>query len=103
MAAAQQFVPTPRNIVSVTSELFQGAEISFKKVSTENPDHFDAGKALDVVVLTHDTSLQTTTCETTEGVNSYSGYVTLPKKLLPDAASWDDEQAAHIFFWYFGE
>lgn len=34
VAFAQQFPSsTPRNITSVTSELFQGAEISFKKVS----------------------------------------------------------------------
>lgn len=47
--------------------------------------------------------MQTSVCETTEGVNAYSGYVTLPKQLLPDATGWEDGQAAHIFFWYFGE
>jgi hypothetical protein len=31
LAAAQQFVPQPQNLELVTSELFEGAEISYKK------------------------------------------------------------------------
>lgn len=47
--------------------------------------------------------LQTSICETTEGVNSYSGYVKIPKELLrPIANEWEDGAAAHMFFWYFG-
>ncbi|KAM5351004.1 hypothetical protein ACJ41O_003727 [Fusarium nematophilum] len=76
LVAAQEFVPTPRDLELVPSKLFKGAEISYKK---------------------------TAICETTEGVNSYSGYVTLPKDLLPDAKNWTDEQSAHLFFWYFGK
>lgn len=47
--------------------------------------------------------VQTSICETTAGINAYSGYVTLPKSLLPDAQGWRDDQAAHLFFWYFGK
>jgi hypothetical protein len=32
LAVAQQFVPPPQNLELVTSELFEGAEISYKKV-----------------------------------------------------------------------
>lgn len=39
VAVAQQFVPTPRDLTSVTSELFPGAEISFKKVNTPDSIH----------------------------------------------------------------
>ncbi|EEU39939.1 uncharacterized protein NECHADRAFT_39178 [Fusarium vanettenii 77-13-4] len=74
LTAAQQFVPPPKGLQVLQSRLFQGAEISYKKTSI---------------------------CETTCGVNSYSGYVTLPKHLLPDAKDWDDDVSAHLFFWYF--
>ncbi|GKU20601.1 unnamed protein product [Fusarium langsethiae] len=43
----------------------------------------------------------TSICETTKGVKAYSGYVKLPKNLLPDFQDWDDDQAAHVFLWYF--
>ncbi|KAF4444415.1 hypothetical protein F53441_11140 [Fusarium austroafricanum] len=75
LVAAQQFVPPPTGLNVVKSKLFNGAEISYKKTSV---------------------------CETTKGVNAYSGYVKLPKHLLPDFQHWDDERAAHVFFWYFG-
>src|ERR1700760_3368692 len=39
---------------------------------------------------------KTTICETTKGVQSYSGYVNLP----PDPAEGRLEEA-HIFFWFF--
>ncbi|CAJ2503139.1 Uu.00g105330.m01.CDS01 [Anthostomella pinea] len=74
VADAQEFVPTPRDMIRLSSTLFPGAEISFKKTSV---------------------------CETTEGVEAYSGYVTLPKDMLPDASNWRDKKAAHLFFWYF--
>ncbi|KAF4982849.1 hypothetical protein FZEAL_1599 [Fusarium zealandicum] len=74
LVAAQAFVPTPKGLDVLSSKLFRGAEISYKKTSI---------------------------CETTEGVSSYSGYVTLPKHLLPDAREWDDDQAGHLFFWFF--
>ncbi|KFH42341.1 Carboxypeptidase S1 A-like protein [Hapsidospora chrysogenum ATCC 11550] len=73
-AAAQTFVPAPKAHDTVSSKILQGAEISYK---------------------------QTSICETTEGVKSYAGYLTLPKKVLEDAEGWDDDQSAHIFFWYF--
>ncbi|CAH0051499.1 unnamed protein product [Clonostachys solani] len=73
--AAQAFPPAPKGATVVRSELFEGAEVSFKKTSI---------------------------CETTEGVNSYSGYVKIPKELLhPIASEWEDGAAAHMFFWYF--
>jgi hypothetical protein len=46
--------------------------------------------------------MQTSVCETTEGVNAYSGYVKLPKELLQDASEWADGLSANLFFWYFG-
>ncbi|KAM0418922.1 hypothetical protein ACHAPT_012187 [Fusarium lateritium] len=76
LATAQQFVPPPQGLQVLQSKLFKGAEISYKKTSI---------------------------CETTDGVNSYSGYVTLPKHLLPDAKDWDDDTSAHLFFWYFDQ
>ncbi|KAJ3535792.1 hypothetical protein NM208_g6987 [Fusarium decemcellulare] len=74
LVAGQGFVPPPKNVTTVISERFPGAEISYK---------------------------ETTMCETTKGVKSYSGYVTLPKSLLEDSHGWDDDHAAHLFFWYF--
>ncbi|KAF4468384.1 Carboxypeptidase S1 like A [Fusarium albosuccineum] len=74
MAAAQEYISPPRDVRVLPSKLFKGAEISYKKASV---------------------------CETTEGVNAYSGYVTLPKQLLPDARGWDNDQSAHLFFWFF--
>ncbi|KAM0546446.1 hypothetical protein ACHAPJ_010913 [Fusarium lateritium] len=74
LAVAQEFPPAPKGLEVVSSKLFKGAEISYKETSI---------------------------CETTEGVKAYSGYVTLPKDLLPDFKDWDDDQAAHLFFWYF--
>lgn len=74
--AAQSFVPQPQGLDEVLSQKFPGAKISYK---------------------------QTTLCETTDGVNSYAGYVTLPKAFLPDAAGWSDTQAANLFFWFFGK
>ncbi|CAH0043750.1 unnamed protein product [Clonostachys solani] len=73
-AIAQTFVPAPRNTTVIKSTLFEGAEISFKKTSI---------------------------CETTEGVNSYAGYVKIPKRLLPDASGWPEGLSANLFFWYF--
>ncbi|KAF9770032.1 hypothetical protein IL306_012477, partial [Fusarium sp. DS 682] len=74
LVAAQEWVAAPKGLEVVSSKLFNGAEISYKRTSV---------------------------CETTEGVNAYSGYVTLPKNLLPDFQHWDDEQKAYLFFWYF--
>ncbi|KAI5861544.1 Alpha/Beta hydrolase protein [Durotheca rogersii] len=74
LAAGQGFVPAPKNVKTLLSEKFPGAEISYKETSI---------------------------CETTEGVRSFSGYVTLPKALLDDTEGWDEGVAAHLFFWYF--
>ncbi|KAF6527310.1 hypothetical protein HZS61_010354 [Fusarium oxysporum f. sp. conglutinans] len=74
LVAAQEWVAAPKGLEVVSSKLFNGAEISYKKTSV---------------------------CETTEGVNAYSGYVSLPKSLLPDFQHWDEKQKAHFFFWYF--
>ncbi|KAF5003845.1 hypothetical protein FDECE_9638 [Fusarium decemcellulare] len=74
LTAAQEYISPPRDVRVLPSKLFKGAGISYKKTSV---------------------------CETTEGVNAYSGYVTLPKQLLPDARGWDNDQSAHLFFWFF--
>ncbi|KAM0242208.1 hypothetical protein ACHAP5_007295 [Fusarium lateritium] len=74
LVTAQDFPSTPEGLEVVSSKLFKGAEISYKETSI---------------------------CETTEGVRAYSGYVSLPKTLLPDFQDWDDDKAAHLFFWYF--
>ncbi|KAF5661628.1 carboxypeptidase S1 like A [Fusarium circinatum] len=74
LVAAQEWVAAPKGLQVVSSKLFNGAEISYKKTSV---------------------------CETTEGVSAYSGYVSLPKSLLPDFQHWDEKQRAHLFFWYF--
>jgi carboxypeptidase C (cathepsin A) len=74
LAVAQKFPSAPKGLEVVSSQLFKGAEISYKETSI---------------------------CETTKGVKAYSGYVKLPKNLLPDFQDWDDDQAAHLFFWYF--
>ncbi|KEY72980.1 hypothetical protein S7711_04653 [Stachybotrys chartarum IBT 7711] len=71
---AQTFVPAPSGLTEFSSQMFPGAVIEYKNPSI---------------------------CETTPGVKFYSGYVTLPKHLLPDAQGWRDDQAAHLFFWYF--
>ena len=73
-AAAQSFIPTPKPGKTVSSKVLGGAEISYKKTSI---------------------------CETTEGVQPYSGYLTIPSRHLEDAAGWSKEQSAHFFFWYF--
>ncbi|KAI9896131.1 hypothetical protein N3K66_009031 [Trichothecium roseum] len=74
MAAGQTFIPKPDGLTAVSSTLFPGAEISYKKNNL---------------------------CETTEGVGSYSGYVKLPRDMLPDAREWDEGQSANMFFWFF--
>ncbi|KAF5021313.1 hypothetical protein F66182_6711 [Fusarium sp. NRRL 66182] len=74
LAASGGYPTSPKGLEVVSSKLFKGAEITYKETSI---------------------------CETTEGVNAYSGYVKLPKGLLPDFQDWQDDQAAHLFFWYF--
>lgn len=77
-ASAQSFVSPPKNITTVLSKKFKGARISYKKV--------------------------TNVCETTNGVNSYSGYVHLPSDFVPDAGGakgLPKNGSASYFFWYF--
>lgn len=73
---AESFIPTPKGTTLVKSTRFEGASISYKEASI---------------------------CETTEGTKSYSGYINIPKDLLSDAAGWEDDSSAHLFFWYFGQ
>lgn len=75
-AAAQSFIPQPDNLEVYMSEKFPGSQISYKQVNN--------------------------LCETTEGVKSFSGYVSLPKDFVPDAAGWEDGVTGNFFFWYFG-
>jgi hypothetical protein len=74
--SAQSFVSPPRNTERKLSERFPGASITYKECSL---------------------------CETTKDTKSYSGYVHIPKKYLPDATDWEESQSAHLFFWYFRE
>ncbi|KAJ4171484.1 hypothetical protein NW754_013252 [Fusarium falciforme] len=72
---AQSFVSPPTNVQVVLSKKFPGAKISYKQVHN--------------------------LCETTEGVKSFSGYVSLPKDFIPDAKDWDEDISGNFFFWYF--
>ncbi|SPJ72296.1 related to serine-type carboxypeptidase Z precursor [Fusarium torulosum] len=77
-ASAQSFVSPPKNIKTVLSEKFKGASISYKRVNN--------------------------VCETTKGVNSYSGYVHLPSYFVPDAGGakgLPKNGSTNYFFWYF--
>lgn len=73
ISAQDNFVPTPKDLKTVLSKKFPGASITYK--STNN------------------------FCETTPGVNSYSGYVHLPSSLLEDVPI--QGYNASLFFWYF--
>ncbi|KAF4987887.1 hypothetical protein FGRMN_10099 [Fusarium graminum] len=78
LASAQSFVSTPKNIKTVLSKKFEGASISYKKVSN--------------------------VCETTEGVDTYSGYVHLPSNFVPDAGGakgLPKDGSVSYYFWYF--
>ncbi|THZ81664.1 alpha/beta-hydrolase [Aureobasidium pullulans] len=44
---------------------------------------------------------QNSICETTPGVNSFSGYVHLPSSLLADSQNASDPYDISTFFWYF--
>lgn len=46
-------------------------------------------------------SLQSCICETTPGVNSFSGYVHLPSSLLTETQDPSDLYNISTFFWYF--
>ncbi|KAM5346204.1 hypothetical protein ACJ41O_009209 [Fusarium nematophilum] len=74
-ATAQSFIQPPKDVEVVLSEKFPGASISYKQVND--------------------------LCETTKGVRSFSGYVSLPKDFLPDAGGWEDGVSGNFFFWYF--
>ncbi|KAF4995910.1 hypothetical protein FDECE_12639 [Fusarium decemcellulare] len=74
-ATAQSFVTPPTNVDVVLSKKFPGAKISYKQVHN--------------------------LCETTEGVKSFSGFVSLPKSFVPDASGWDEGVTGNLFFWYF--
>ncbi|KAM0425682.1 hypothetical protein ACHAPT_008929 [Fusarium lateritium] len=74
-ATAQSPISPPTNVEVVLSKRFPGSKISYKQVRN--------------------------LCETTEGVRSFSGYVSLPKDFIPDAESWDEGTWGNFFFWYF--
>ncbi|KAM7197912.1 carboxypeptidase S1 A-like protein [Naviculisporaceae sp. PSN 640] len=71
--AQDNFVSAPKDLKTVLSKKFPGASITYK--STNN------------------------LCETTPGVNSYSGYVHLPSALLEDVPIHGYNVS--LFFWYF--
>lgn len=73
---AQSFVSPPTKVEVMLSKKFPGAKISYKQVHN--------------------------LCETTEGVKSFSGYVSLPRDFIPDAKDWDEDTSGNFFFWYFG-
>ncbi|KAK2760863.1 hypothetical protein FQN54_002103 [Arachnomyces sp. PD_36] len=67
-ASAQYYPPKPEGLTVLESKLRPGVTISYK---------------------------QTYICETTPGVNSYSGYIHLPKEII------QEEYSLNAFFWYF--
>ncbi|PWY70277.1 alpha/beta-hydrolase [Aspergillus heteromorphus CBS 117.55] len=71
--AAQYFPPTPEGVKVVHSKHHDGVKISYK-----NPE----------------------ICETTPGVNSYSGYIHLPPGTLNDLGV-DQHYPINTFFWFF--
>ncbi|CAI6100721.1 unnamed protein product [Clonostachys chloroleuca] len=73
--AAQSFVSLPKDINVTLSQKFPGARITYKEVKS--------------------------ICETTQNVRSYSGHISLPKDLIPDATGWGDGVSGHLHFWYF--
>ena len=73
---AQSFVSPPTKVEVMLSKKFPGAKISYKQVHN--------------------------LCETTEGVKSFSGYVSLPRDFIPDAKDWDEDTSGNFFFWDFG-
>jgi hypothetical protein len=73
---AQDFVPFPKNVKTTLSEKFPGAKITYKRVNNF--------------------------CETTPKVRSFSGHITLPKTLIPDAEGWENGSSGSLHFWYFG-
>ncbi|KAI0192839.1 alpha/beta-hydrolase [Astrocystis sublimbata] len=73
-ASATSFLPAPSGLTSVLSERWPGASISYK---------------------------QTSICETTPGVKAWSGYVSLPARLLDQLEGVENAYDANLFFWYF--
>ncbi|SPO05481.1 related to serine-type carboxypeptidase Z precursor [Cephalotrichum gorgonifer] len=74
LATAQMFLPTPKETIQVPSERYPGASISYK---------------------------QTQICETTPGVNAYSGYVSLPSEFFTGLQDPEHPFGINTFFWYF--
>ncbi|KAL1982279.1 hypothetical protein VTN96DRAFT_1588 [Rasamsonia emersonii] len=70
---AQYFPPSPEGLTVVKSNVTKGVSISYKEPGI---------------------------CETTEGVKSYSGYVSLPNNTLANVGV-DQPYPINIFFWFF--
>ncbi|KAI1382837.1 serine carboxypeptidase [Hypoxylon trugodes] len=71
--ARAQFPPTPENVTVLESKFDNGVKISYKEPGI---------------------------CETTPGVKSYAGYVSLPPGSLADLGE-DQEYPINTFFWFF--
>ncbi|KAI0971009.1 carboxypeptidase S1 [Xylaria arbuscula] len=72
-AVVAQFPPAPEGVTVLESKFGNGVKISYKEPGI---------------------------CETTEGVKSYSGYVTLPPETLEDLGESQD-YPINTFFWFF--
>jgi len=88
--ASAQFPPEPEGITTVPSRFNNGVVLTYKEVISARrvcgkhvPDTFQPG-----------------ICETTSGVKSYSGYVTLPAGTLSDSQQ-NQNYTINTFFWFF--
>lgn len=87
---AASFPPILEGVSIFNSTLFPGRSISYKEVSTSNLSH----QILSVTKRL--TARETTICETTKGVKSYSGHVNLPADPAAGRA-----HEIHTYFWFF--
>ncbi len=84
-----QFPSEPEGVTVLQSRFGDGVTISYKEVLLKS--HIQ-------LQCTH--KLQNDICETTPGVNSYSGYVHLPPGALADLGQQTD-YPINTFFWFF--
>ncbi len=91
VAAGRAFAAAEQQIVR--SLLDPRVSLSYKKVGAL---FWGAPSSLNFVQRADNSTLKTRICETTPGVNSYSGYVNLPANVT-EGRMYD----IHTFFWFF--
>src|SRR5947207_14995044 len=74
-AVGQYFPPTPQGVTTVKSRFNNGVTLSYKQVGYP---------VLLFIFIQLISIFQPGICETTDGVKSFSGYVTLPMNTLAD-------------------